>query len=86
MNGEIFHKLQNEFAGVEDPAAKDIFEKIVISAPWLSEVQLDKEHRNFDAWINGYGPLQEILTDRKITDGRLRYRDPGGCDGVLYKW
>ena len=68
MNGEIFHKLQNEFAGVEDPAAKDIVEKIVISAPWLSETQLEKEHRNFDAWINGYGPLQEILTDRKITD------------------
>jgi pilus assembly protein CpaF len=68
MNGEIFHKLQNEFAGVEDPVAKDIVEKIVISAPWLSEAQLEKEHRNFDAWINGYGPLQEILTDRKITD------------------
>ena len=28
MNSEIFHKLQNQFAGVEDPAAKDIAEKI----------------------------------------------------------
>ena len=68
MNGEIFNKLQNDFAGIEDPVAKDIVEKITMSAPWLSEAQLDKEHRNFDAWINGYGPLQEILTDRKITD------------------
>lgn len=68
MNGEIFQKLQNDFAGIESPGAKEIVGKIMISAPWLSEGQLEREHRNFDAWINGYGPLQELLTDKQISD------------------
>ena len=58
MSSEIFHKLQNDFAGIEGPGTKEIVEKIKISAPWLSETQLEREHRNFDAWVNGYGPLQ----------------------------
>ena len=41
MNGEIFNKLQNDFAGIADPVAKDIVERITMSAPWLSEAQLD---------------------------------------------
>ena len=68
MNGEIFHKLQNDFAGVNQPDALKVIENIKVSAPWLSEAQLKKEHRNFDDWVNGYGPLQEILADREITD------------------
>lgn len=68
MNTEIFQKLQNDFAGIKEIAAKDIVEKIKVSAPWLSEAQLNKEHKNFDNWINGYGPLQEILADRQVTD------------------
>jgi pilus assembly protein CpaF len=68
MNTEIFQKLQNDFAGIKEVAAKDIVEKIKVSAPWLSEAQLNKEHKNFDNWINGYGPLQEILADRQVSD------------------
>ena len=68
MNTEIFQKLQNDFAGIREVSAKDIVEKIKISAPWLSEAQLNREHKNFDNWINGYGPLQEILADRQVSD------------------
>ncbi len=68
MNDEIFHKLQNDFAGRKESDAKKVVEKIKGFAPWLSEAQLVREHQNFDHWVNGYGPFQEILSDREISD------------------
>ncbi len=68
MSTEIFHKLQNEFAGAKELGIADVAAIIKVSSPWLSEAQLDKENRNFIDWINGHGPFQEILTDRQITD------------------
>jgi len=68
MSKELFQKLQHDFAGIKDVAAKEIIDKIKVSAPWLSEAQLEREHRNFDDWVNGYGPLQEILADRDVSD------------------
>ena len=68
MSAEIFQKLQNDFAGIKELDGADVVEKIRDSAPWLSETQLAKEHRNFHDWVNGYGPLQEILSDRQISD------------------
>ncbi|MSZ59695.1 MAG: hypothetical protein F2684_05160, partial [Actinobacteria bacterium] len=68
MSAEIFQKLQNDFAGIKELDGANVVEKIRDSAPWLSETQLAKEHRNFHDWVNGYGPLQEILSDRQISD------------------
>jgi len=68
MSAEIFHKLQNDFAGIKDVDSKEIVENIRVSAPWLSKAQLEKENRNFYDWVNGYGPLHEILADTQISD------------------
>lgn len=68
MSTELFHQLQNHFAGSEDLDIAKVNNQIRDVAPWLSQEQIKGEENNFKNWVSGYGPMQEILNDRQITD------------------